>query len=105
MPVARLPRTVFRLHGDNLIDWLNGLITNSIDNPVTFAALLTPQGKIIADFFIHKEHDALLLETPTKFAEGLHKRLRMYRLRAACLTANMILTRSKSSRLMPIWSC
>ena len=82
MPVARLPRTVFRLHGDNLIDWLNGLITNSIDNPVTFAALLTPQGKIIADFFIHKEHDALLLETPTKFAEGLHKRLRMYRLRA-----------------------
>jgi len=82
MTSARLTRTVFRLEGEGVEDWLSGLVTNSLDTNVTFAALLTPQGKIIADFFIYKNGDALLLETPTKFAEGLHKRLRMYRLRA-----------------------
>ena len=82
MSSARLSRTVFRLSGEGVEDWLSGLITNSLDQPVTFAAILTPQGKIIADFFIYKDNGALLLETATKFAEGLHKRLRMYRLRA-----------------------
>jgi folate-binding protein YgfZ len=82
MPSVRLNRKVFRLSGEGLAGWLSGLITNEISDSITFAALLTPQGKIIADFFIYKDGDALLLETPTKFAEGLHKRLRMYRLRA-----------------------
>ena len=82
MPFARLNRTVFRLSGEGVEDWLSGLITNQIGGPITFAALLTPQGKIIADFFLYRDNAALLLDTPSKFAEGLHKRLRMYRLRA-----------------------
>jgi len=82
MPIARLDRTVFKLSGEGVGDWLAGLVTNSLDNNVTFAALLTPQGKIIADFFIYRDGDAFLLETATKFAETVHKRLRMYRLRA-----------------------
>ncbi|MEP3653306.1 MAG: folate-binding protein [Litorimonas sp.] len=82
MSSARLSRTVFRLSGEGVSDWLSGLTTNSIEENITFAALLTPQGKIIADFFIYKDGEDLLLETATKFAEGLHKRLRMYRLRA-----------------------
>jgi len=82
MPFAPLNRTVFRLSGEGVEDWLSGLITNEISGSTTFAALLTPQGKIIADFFIYKDGEALLLETPAKFAADLHKRLRMYRLRA-----------------------
>ena len=82
MPTAHLDRTVFKLSGEGVKDWLSGLITNEIGESVTFAALLTPQGKIIADFFIYKDGDAFLLETATKFADALHKRLRMYRLRA-----------------------
>ena len=82
MPSSRLDRTVLKLSGDGVKDWLAGLVTNSIDTNITFAALLTPQGKIIADFFIYKDGDAFLLETATKFADTLHKRLRMYRLRA-----------------------
>ena len=60
---------------------------------MTFAALLTPQGKIIADFFIRPDSfsypndtstsgEAFLLETASKFAPELLKRLKMYRLRA-----------------------
>ena len=92
MPFAQLNRTVFCLSGEGVEDWLSGLITNEIQpkesNTATFAALLTPQGKIIADFFIYRrtsgitKQEMFLLDTPTKFAEDLHKRLRMYRLRA-----------------------
>lgn len=82
MPTARLNRTIFRISGEGVEAWLSGLITNDLSDDVTFAALLTPQGKIIADFFIYKWFGGLLLDTPTKFADSLHKRLRMYRLRA-----------------------
>ena len=82
MPIAQLTRSVFRLSGDGVTPWLDGLISNSPSGPMTFAALLTPQGKIIADFFVTKDGEDLLLDTPTKFAPDLSKRLRMYRLRA-----------------------
>lgn len=63
-------------------EWLSGLMTNSLNSPVTFAALLTPQGKIIADFFVTDRGDDLLLDTPTHMGAPLLKRLKMYRLRA-----------------------
>lgn len=81
MPIAHLDRTVFRLSGDTARAWLDGLITNSFTGPITFAALLTPQGKIIADFFIRFDGEDLLLDTPDKFAGDLKKRLMMYKLR------------------------
>lgn len=62
--------------------WLEGLVTNSLSAPMSFGALLTPQGKIIADFFITQDGDSLWVDTPTKFGEALFKRLKMYRLRA-----------------------
>lgn len=83
MPIAKLDRAVFKLSGEGVAAWLDGLITNSIaEEGLSFAALLTPQGKIIADFFISRDSDALLLETATKFSADVFKRLRMYKLRA-----------------------
>ena len=82
MPIADLNRSVFHLSGEGVVPWLDGLITNSLSGPMTFAALLTPQGKIIADFFVTKDGQDLFLDTPTKFAGDLFKRLRMYKLRA-----------------------
>jgi len=82
MPIAQLNRSVFRLSGEGVTPWLDGLISNNLLGPMTFAALLTPQGKIIADFFVTKDGEDLLLDTPMKFAENLFKRLRMYKLRA-----------------------
>ena len=82
MPIAHLNRAVFRLTGEGVSPWLDGLITNSLSGRMTFAALLTPQGKIIADFFVTQQDDSLIIDTPTKFSEALFKRLRMYKLRA-----------------------
>ena len=82
MPITKLNRSVIRLSGEGLYDWLNGLITNSLNADINFAALLTPQGKIIADFFVVKDADDWLIDTPTKFKDNLIKRLKMYKLRA-----------------------
>lgn len=82
MPIAKLNRSVIQISGENAADWLDKLVTNSLKSEINFAALLTPQGKIIADFFVSFKGDALLIDTPSKFLDDLFKRLKMYRLRA-----------------------
>lgn len=82
MPISRLNRSIFKLSGENITPWLEGIITNSLKGDMNFAALLTPQGKIIADFFVTKTSDGLLIDTPQKFGGALFKRLRMFKLRA-----------------------
>lgn len=82
MPIAKLDRTIISVCGDNTVDFLSGLTTNNLEADITFTALLTPQGKIIADFFVTKMSERLLIDTPSKFAADLMKRLKMYKLRA-----------------------
>ncbi len=82
MPIAKLDRTIISITGENVEEFLDGLTTNSMKASLSFAALLTPQGKIIADFFVHKIKGALVLETPSKFGKALLMRLKMYKLRA-----------------------
>ena len=83
MPIANLDRTIISLKGETAREFLSGLITNNLKNDLTFAALLTPQGKIIADFFVHKKSDQeFLIETAAKFGKTLMLRLKMYKLRA-----------------------
>ncbi len=81
MPIIRRPRTVLKLSGETVRPWLDKLITNSLSGPVSFSALLTPQGKITADFFVTEQGDDLLLDTTLDMGPGLLKRLKMFRLR------------------------
>jgi len=92
MPNALLDdRAVLRLSGSNVRQFLQGLVTNDVEGlapgQARFAALLTPQGKILCDFFVlwHKNDvsDELLLDVPSARIEDLAARLRAYRLRAA----------------------
>ena len=79
-------RAVIRLHalvpGEDLRDFLQGLVTNDVagDLPV-WAALLTPQGKVLFDFLVWEDGDDLLLDCEAAQAEALIKRLSLYRLR------------------------
>lgn len=82
MPIAKLNRIVFNVSGQGVTDWLSGLITNSLTEEINFAALLTPQGKIIADFFVVRNGEDWRLDVASKYADGLKKRLSMYKLRA-----------------------
>lgn len=47
-----------------------------------WSALLSPQGRFMADFVMMRTADGVLLDVDARFAEELFKKLRMYRLRA-----------------------
>ena len=78
-------RRILRLSGPDTREFLQGLVTNDVkklDQGLVYAALLTPQGKYLADFFLVPEGEDVLLDVAEELAEGLVKRLTMYRLRA-----------------------
>ncbi len=79
-------RGVIRITGDDAREFLQGLISNDINRvgpaQAIYAALLTPQGKYLFDFFIAEHDGALLLETEKSRIADLIKRLTMYKLRA-----------------------
>ncbi|MBY6128228.1 folate-binding protein [Qipengyuania aquimaris] len=80
-------RAVIRLSpqedGDNVIDFLQGLLTNDLKQPLpVYAALLTPQGKTMFDMFVWPSGDGgVLLDCEAEGAADLAKRLSLYRLR------------------------
>lgn len=78
-------RRILRLTGADAHSFLQGLITNDVARvqlgPV-YAALLTPQGKYMADFFVIAQGDALLIDADAAQADMLAQRLGMYKLRA-----------------------
>lgn len=78
-------RRILRLNGKDTRDFLQGLVTNDInkvDDGLVYAAILTPQGKYIADFFLLSDGDDILMDTDAAQTDGLIQRLSMYKLRA-----------------------
>lgn len=80
-------RAVIEITGPDARSFLQRVITHGPENVspdrAVFSALLTPQGKIIADFFIFDNgQDGLLLDIPTPDTDDLIKRFSLYRLRS-----------------------
>lgn len=79
-------RAVIRVTGRDARDFLQGMVTNDLakglEHGLVYAALLSPQGKYLADFFVLAQDDALLLDAPEALAPDLLKRLTMFKLRA-----------------------
>ena len=80
-------RRLYRLTGKDALTFLQGLVSNDVlplakGSGIVWAALLTPQGKYLADFFVVARGGELLLDLPASLAEGVVRRLTMYRLRA-----------------------
>lgn len=78
-------RTILAITGAGREVFLQGLITNDVrhltQGPI-YAALLTAQGKYLADFILIADGDRILLDVDTGLAPMLAQRLGMYRLRA-----------------------
>ena len=75
-------RTVVRLGGDGVRDFLQGLVTSDVEAALpVWAGLLTPQGKCLFDFVVWEDGGDLLLDCEGKAADDLIKRLAIYRLR------------------------
>lgn len=70
--------------GENVVDFLQGLVTNDVARTLpVWAGLLTPQGKALFDFIVWPAGTGLLLDCEESAADALIKRLSMYRLRKA----------------------
>ena len=80
-------RAVLALGGTDARDFLQGLVTNDLsactEKCALYAALLTPQGKILFEFFIIPDgENRFLIDCAGVRAADLSKRLSMYKLRA-----------------------
>ena len=83
---VRRERAVLSLEGAESENFLHNLVTADIlelaEGEARYAALLTPQGKILFDFFVVKTAEGYLLDCAASQLEELIKRLMFYRLRA-----------------------
>ena len=78
-------RGVLRVGGAEAEAFLQGLVSNDIGkagpDTAVYAALLTPQGKFLHDFFVLRQGDDFLLECEGERRADLMQRLKRYRLR------------------------
>jgi folate-binding protein YgfZ len=98
MKAALLPdRGVLKVIGDDARKFLHGLVTADMlgvtPGMARFCALLTPQGKIIADFFVTEAPQAdgggFFLDIPRAVAVSLVEKLNLYKLRAKVLIEDL----------------
>ena len=98
MQAALLPdRGVVKVAGDDARRFLNGLVTNDMTKVTPadprFAALLTPQGKIIVDFIIAEapaeDGGGFFLDCPRALAGTLVEKLNFYKLRAKVICEDL----------------
>lgn len=81
-------RAVFTVTGADALTFLQGMVSNDVlplakGAGLVWTALLTPQGKYLADFFIARlPDDGLILDIDEALAPATIRRLTMYRLRA-----------------------
>lgn len=80
-----MERTILSVSGADRETFLQGLVTNDVRaarGGLVYAALLTPQGKWIADFLLHETGERILLDAAAFLAGPLAQRLALYKLRA-----------------------
>ncbi|WP_068080783.1 YgfZ/GcvT domain-containing protein [Polycladidibacter stylochi] len=93
MHIAKLTsRSVVSICGDDALDFLQGLVSCDVmpaqEAGLAYGALLSPQGKIDFDFFIHASDEntdqaqKLFLDLPSSTLSLFLKKMRLYKLRA-----------------------
>ncbi len=101
---AILPdRAVLRVGGPEAESFLQNIITTDMARVASsgagFGALLSPQGKILADFLILKEGDGFLIDLPQSEFASFLKRMTLYRLRAKVELTSL----AESHKVAVIW--
>ena len=77
--VERIERACLAMTGSDRRSFLQGLVTNDVlalgPGQSCYAAMLTPQGRMITDLYVHETGDRLLLDVPRELAAALAARL------------------------------
>jgi folate-binding protein YgfZ len=105
MPYGSLleDRSVIAVRGTDARSFLQGLISNDMEECAPskgiYAALLTPQGKILFEFFVVEHEDRFLIDCAAARAGDLVKRLAFYRLRA-----KVDITPAQELKVAAVWN-
>ncbi|MEM6579381.1 MAG: folate-binding protein [Pseudomonadota bacterium] len=97
-------RSIIKITGKDTRSFLQGLVTNDVDKleaGLVYAALLTPQGKYLADFFLVPQDDGVLLDVADFQADQLVQRLNMYKLRSDVQVETIDLTVQQGTGPVP----
>lgn len=99
-------RRVYTVTGTDRLTFLQGMVSNDVlplgrGDGAVWAALLTPQGKYLADFLLVAQGDRLLLDIKDSIADATIRRLSMYRLRADVQITASTLTVSRGLGAAP----
>jgi tRNA-modifying protein YgfZ len=86
-------RAILRLSGTDINSFLQGITTNDVNKlelgTWMYNTLLTPQGKLIAEFFMQRIENTIWLDAPAPLSAALLKRLQLYKLRADVIIESM----------------
>ena len=108
MKAALLPdRGVVKVVGDDARKFLNGLLTTDMDTVspqnARFAALLTPQGKIVTDCIVAEtgpdEGGGFFIDCPRALAPAFATKLNFYKLRAKVIVEDL----SEMLGVLAVW--
>lgn len=84
-------RSVLGVHGPDARNFLQNILTlDTVSGPADahgYGALLTPQGKILADLILFPDGDGFLIDVDASAAADLSRRLSMFRLRSNVVIA------------------
>ena len=94
-------RRILAVSGPERVEFLQGLVTNKVGAAPVWAALLTPQGKYLADFLIVPDGERLLIDVDARLADDLLRRLSMYKLRSKVVVEPTGLTVARGSGALP----
>ncbi len=96
-------RGVVAVGGPDAEKFLNDLVTADISRAgpgqAAFAALLTPQGKILFDFIVFRDGDRFLLDLPRGMSADFVKRIGFYKLRAKVTVEDV----SADTQVLAVW--
>ena len=85
-PHSLAHRAVIALRGEGILVFLHNILTCNVENlnqgEVAYGALLSPQGKILHDVFVHHADHAVMIECDKETSDDLIAKLKLYRLRA-----------------------
>ena len=94
-------RRILAVSGEDRVEFLQGLVTNKVGEVPAWAALLTPQGKYLADFLVVPDGGRLLVDVDARLADDLLRRLSMYKLRSKVALEPTDLTVARGTGEMP----
>ena len=85
-PHSLANRAVIGLRGEGVLAFLHNILTCNVENMnqggIAYGALLSPQGKILHDVFVHRADHAVMIDCDKDTSDDFIAKLKLYRLRA-----------------------